>query len=300
LLKNLKPKVILTFNHNLAVLLVIIRFFLRKHFYIISRNINILSEIEKEQTSFWRKQVFPFITKIFYKKVNCVIAQCDGMKDYLINNYGFAEKKVIKINNPINYKIELFLKNNIIDGGYDTNNYILCLGRLESQKAFHYAIEAFSKIVIEYPSLRLKIVGKGSLEDTLRQLTITLKVNQKVDFEGYQSDIIPYYTHARLTVLTSLYEGFPNVLIDSIALGTPVVAFDCLSGPGEIIQDGINGYLVRYKDNKHLIECLRIALNREWDSEKVRSTSNRYSSEKIINEYINILTREPVPKPLNK
>jgi glycosyltransferase involved in cell wall biosynthesis len=287
-IKNTRPRTILTFNYQLAILLVVIRFILRQRFYIISRSINTLSEIEKYEVSFWYKRLVPFITNLFYKRVDCVIAQSAGMKADLVENYGFSEDKVIKISNPVNHKIELFLKKNVMDGKRD--DYILCVGRLDKQKAFHYVIEAFSLISADYPLLRLKIVGQGGLEDTLRQLTYTLNIHQKVDFEGYQSDIISYYTHARLTVLTSLFEGFPNVLIESITLGTPVVAFDCPSGPREIIQNGINGYLVQYKDVIHLTECLRISLNREWNGENIRFTSRQYDSNKIINEYISILT----------
>ena len=119
---------------------------------------------------------------------------------------------------------------------------------MEKEKAFHHAIKAFAKLSNEFPKLRLKIVGKGSLEKKLKQIAKDYKVDDRVDFEGFQKNLIPYYIHAKATVLTSLFEGFPNVLIESIFLNTPVVAFDCNSGPGEIIKDGINGYLVKYQD----------------------------------------------------
>jgi len=65
-----------------------------------------------------------------------------------------------------------------------------------------------------------------------------------VGFEGFKKDMIPYYLSAKATVLTPLYEGFPNVLVESITLGTPAIAFNCPSRPSEIIVDGINGFLV--------------------------------------------------------
>jgi glycosyltransferase involved in cell wall biosynthesis len=171
----------------------------------------------------------------------------------------------------------------------DKENYILCIGRLVPVKAFNYAIEAFARIIVDNPFLRLKILGQGILEKELKQQTKDLNISDKVDFEGYHKDIIPYYLHARLTVLTSLYEGFGCVLNEPIALGTPVVAFDCSGGPKEVIQSGVNGYLVRYKDVDHLTECIKLALNRQWDTKTIRATAGRFSSERIIDEYARVL-----------
>ena len=78
------------------------------------------------------------------------------------------------------------------------------------QKAFHFAIEAFAGVVNKFPDLRLKIVGKGSLEKDLRQTSFDHHVADKVDFEGLQKDIIPYYLNAKGTLLTSIYEGYPK------------------------------------------------------------------------------------------
>ena len=124
----------------------------------------------------------------------------------------------------------------------------MCIGRLEKIKGFHHAIKAFAGIVNKYPYLRLKIVGKGSEEQKLKEIAASYSVDDKIDFEGFKKEIIPYYLHARVTILPSLYEGYPNVLIESISMNTPVIAFDCPSGPNEIIIDGRNGYLVKNQD----------------------------------------------------
>lgn len=94
-----------------------------------------------------------------------------------------------------------------------------------------------------------------------------------------------YYSNAKVTVLTSLYEGFPNVLIEFIALGTPVVSFDCESGPSEIILDGKNGYLVKYLDIEEFTQKLDLALKTNWDAKAIINSSKRYSKEIIVNKY---------------
>ena len=284
-----KPERVLVFNYKLAVMLVIIRFILRMRFRIISRNINILSIKKKEEKSFLHKYIIHSIVSALYKHVDLVIAQSQGMKEDLLTHYGISEKKINVINNPIQFRIETFLLNNE-SLPKNIDNYILCAGRLEPQKAFNYAVEAFAQVANDYPGLRLKFFGDGILKTGLKKQAFDLNLANRVDFEGYCQDIIPHYVHARLTVLTSLYEGLPNVLIESIALGTPVVSFDCPSGPSEIIQDGVNGYLARYLDVDHLTECIRLALDRQWDTEAVRASANRFSSSKIIDEYARVLS----------
>jgi glycosyltransferase involved in cell wall biosynthesis len=283
-----RPSKILVFDHQLAVLLVIIRFFSRMRFIIIARNITNLSGARKKEKSFWHKNIVHGLTYFLYKKVNAVIAQSHGMKSDLILNYGLSNSDVAVIHNPIPEPIALFLQNN--QELYAKKNYLLCIGRLEKVKAFHYVIDAFAEICRDYPDLRLKFLGNGSLKEQLRQQAERLGLDKRIDFEGHQQEVIPYYIHANLTILTSLYEGFPNVLVESIALGTPIVAFDCQSGPAEIIQEGINGYLVRYQDTAHLAACLRNALGRQWDPAVVRSTAERFSASKIVAEYIPILS----------
>ena len=88
----------------------------------------------------------------------------------------------------------------------------------------------------------------------------------------FQKNIIPYYLYAKATILTSFYEGYPNVLIESIALGTPVVSFDCKSGPSEIIQNNKNGYLVRYLDVEDLKDKISQILITNFNREDVINT----------------------------
>jgi glycosyltransferase involved in cell wall biosynthesis len=164
------------------------------------------------------------------------------------------------------------------------------VGSLEKQKAFHYAIEAFATIANDFPKLRLKILGQGSLEQELKQKVIDYNLTGRVDFEGFQKDIIPYYLYARATVLTSIYEGFPNTLVESITLGTPVVSFDCPSGPREIIKEGINGYLVKYKDTVDLKKKLLTVIKNEFSVEKMSSTVESFKLNKINKHYEKILS----------
>jgi len=285
---RIEPNKVLVFNQQLAVLLILIKYMTFLRFKIIARNINTLSEAQKNQKSFWHKYIVHFIVKFLYNKVDKIIAQSIGMKNDLCANFGFKSKQVIVVNNPLNQEIERFDTNNF--KLVEKQDYILCVGRLEKQKAFHYAIKAFAKISLDFPLLRLKIIGIGTLEKELRKLSEDLNIAEKIDFEGFQRNVIPYYLYAKATMLTSLYEGFPNVLIESIALGTPVVAFDCPSGPKEIIEDGINGYLVEYLNEEESVAKLKKVLMTNFNLEKLKATINKYNQENIISKYIGILS----------
>ncbi|OHB65244.1 MAG: hypothetical protein A2168_08235 [Planctomycetes bacterium RBG_13_50_24] len=288
-LKNSRPTKILVFNYELAILLVILKKILSLQLKIFSRNINTLSQKIADQKSIWHKHIVDILVKLFYRKVDKLIAQSQGMKKDLVKNYAIDEARISVIPNPLSSRIEK------VAWKLDFNNvekedYLLCVGRLESAKAFHYAIEAFSIVAKHHPTIRLKIVGQGSLENALKDRAQVLGVAGRVDFEGFQNDMVSYYLHARATVLTSLYEGLPNVLIESIALGTPVVAFDCPSGPSEIIVDGENGFLVEHLNVKALADRLiEVVNNNPFDQDTVRVSACKFKSDRIFTQYERVL-----------
>lgn len=293
LFKN-KIKSCLVFNHELAVALIILRIFFRLDIKIISRNISVLSlKIKQfEKKGIWERYVVRPLITYFYKKIDHVVNQCHSMRDDLIEVYPQLNNNSSVIYNPISAHFEDYINKNDLTQ-IEKKNYLLCVGRLEEVKAFHYAIEGFAGIANKFPNLRLKIVGKGSLKNDLKQKAIDHGVACRVDFEGYQKDVIPYYLHAKATILTSLYEGYPNVLLESLVMNTPVIAFNCPGGTSEIIQDGVNGYLVKYKDIHDLKKKLSILLLNKYnnkvfiDSIKKNKIENVFKHyEELINSFI--------------
>lgn len=284
-----KPKTVLVFNYELAVMLVMLRSVFRFKTNIIARNINTFSNQVGAGEGLWAKVIVKKLVETLYCKVDYVINQCKAMREDLIALYPQLAEKSSVIYNPVAKHIEDYPRLHDLSQ-VEKQDYLLCVGRLEKQKAFHYAIEGFAGVANEFPNFRLKIVGQGSLEDSLKQSAIDFGVADRVDFEGFQKDMIPYYLHAKATVLTSLYEGFPNVLVESISLGTPVVAFDCQSGPNEIVFEGINGFLVGYKSLNNLENALRKTLNSKFYLKKITESADRFRTSKILTEYEKVLT----------
>lgn len=279
-----KPRKILIFNYELTVITIIIKRLLGIEIKIISRNRNTMSHVQNRPGSFWVKFIVNPLVKYFYGSADHIINQCYDMRDDLLTIYPKITNKTSVIYNPINSIIEKHSKT-INFCSLSSQDYILCVGRLERQKAFHFAIEGFARLAQEFSSIRLKIVGAGVLEEELKEFANNYGVRERVDFEGFKKNIIPYYLGAKVTLLTSLYEGFPNVLVESISLGKPVVAFDCQSGPREIVLDSINGYLVQYKNIEDLAEKLKISIKTKWDHVAVAESAERFSTENIIKAY---------------
>ena len=267
-----KIKKILIFNYELSVVLVILRILFKIKITILSRSISTFSAkmLQYQKLSLWDRFVVAPLIKYFYHKVDFVITQSNGMREDLILVYSNLKNKSNVIFNPIPVQLLEYANQNNLSK-IKKKDYLLCIGRLEKIKGFHFAIEAFASIVEKYPYLRLKIVGKGSQEKYLKKLAADHSIENKIDFEGFSKDIISYYLHARVTILPSLYEGYPNVLIESITMNTPVIAFDCPSGPNEIIIDGVNGYLVK---NQDINDLKRKMLNFPYDKFNYENLAN--------------------------
>lgn len=286
-LKNYRPQKILVFNHELAVVLVVLRKLIHYNFYLIARNINTLSENIKFEQSIWHKYFKDIMIRKLYNKVDKIIAQSAGMKNDLLKYYNFNENKIIIINNPLPSEFSLILKKTPIRS--HKNKELLFVGRIEKQKGLKYLLDAMSIVIKNEPQVVLRILGEGSLKNKLINYASSINISDHVIFDTFKKEIIPYYQNARLTVLPSLFEGFPNVLVESIACGTPVIAFDCKSGPSEIIQDGVNGFLVEYLNTKQLAEKIIDGINHEWNYYQIQSTALQYETENILTKYMDVI-----------
>lgn len=288
-----RPGKIIIFNYELTVPIILLRILFRFKYKIIARNINTISaaRMQAKKERLWQRYISSNLVSFFYSNVDHVINQCNAMEKDLLKIYPKLTGKTSVIYNPIAQHIEEYSSSNNLRY-VEKEDYFLCVGRLEEQKAFHYAIEAFSIILKTYPNYRLKIVGQGSLEISLKQLSINLGIDDRVDFEGFQKNTIPYYLHARATLLTSLFEGFPNVLIESIALGTPVIAFDCPSGPSEIIKQGVNGYLVEKNNQEDFVAKVHQVLTDGFENSELLKTVNFTQSCQVVKQWEELLTSE--------
>lgn len=137
-------------------------------------------------------------------------------------------------------------------------NYIVTVGRLSKQKNHQLLIRAFSEFSKEYSDYQLQIHGKGEEHENLEMIIQQLGMQEKVFLLGTSDTVLKEISHAKMFVLTSDYEGMPNVLAEAMAIGLPCVSTDCLGGgAAALINNGVNGLLVPVGDIEKLILAMK-------------------------------------------
>ncbi len=162
---------------------------------------------------------------------------------------------------------------------------VIGMGGLRKAKDFPTLLRAFALVNRERP-VRLIILGQGRLREKLLKLGRSLGIEARIDLPGFVENPYGYLAHADLFVLSSLWEGSPNVLTEALAMGTPVVATDCPSGPREILQDGRYGRLVPCADPKALAQAMLETLHAPPDPSFLKQAVVRYTLSSSSREHL--------------
>ena len=146
---------------------------------------------------------------------------------------------------------------------------------------------------------KLIIVGGDALNQhnmsKLEKLVETLGAKNKIELAGNQKNVESYYKRSKLFAFTSSSEGFPNVVGEALSFGLPVVSFDCVAGPSDMIEDGINGYLVDlfdYKDfSEKLFRLMKDEELRNTIAGKAPLTISKFKKDVIARQYFDFITK---------
>lgn len=165
---------------------------------------------------------------------------------------------------------------------------IINVGSFKAQKNQSLLIRAFAKIV-HIIDVELVILGDGPLKEDLEALVQELNLSNYVIFPGFKKDVTAEYIKSDLFVLSSHYEGFGNVIVEAMSVGTPVISTDCKSGPREILCDGKYGKLVPVGDVDALAQAMLQSLQEEHDIESLKMRAADFSVDKIAAQYLDII-----------
>ncbi|WP_418501167.1 glycosyltransferase [Flagellimonas sp.] len=179
---------------------------------------------------------YKFFYHLGYSKVNLLICQTDIMRDQLVKALPFLESKAHTISNPINLS-EMTAMSRKEFNSILPDQFVVTAGRLMPIKGFDYLIKSFASLKNEFPSLKLVILGDGNLENDLKELASSLYISRDVVFAGYVQNVYPYFNKAKLCVVSSILEGFPNVLLQMMSQNTNVVSTLCAGNIDSI--DGV-------------------------------------------------------------
>ena len=171
---------------------------------------------------------------------------------------------------------------------------ILTLGRLTHQKGFDLLIEAWAQVCQANGDWILRIVGSGEDEGALKEQAKRLEILDRIDFIPANKEIEQYYKTSSFYCLSSRFEGLPMVLLEAQAFGLPIVAFDCDTGPAEVIDHDTNGLLVKAGDTMQLAHSLLTMINisntkYEKMSANTIKNSQNFSIESITKTWLSVI-----------
>jgi glycosyltransferase involved in cell wall biosynthesis len=183
-----------------------------------------------------------------YPKATGVICQTEVAKRIYVEM--FQHTNITVIGNPI--------REIVSNSTIKKENIVLSVGRLINTKHHDELIRIFSKI--DAPEWKLTIVGDDALKqknkEKLERLIQELGLQERVTLAGKRSDVEDFYQRAKIFAFTSSSEGFPNVIGEAMSAGLPVVAYDCVAGPNDLVQHNSTGYLIKLHDQTGFKEAL--------------------------------------------
>ncbi len=221
--------------------------------------------------------------------VDRLVCQCQDMREEFVGTWGFPADRVTVIHNPVDVDRVRTLAAEHTDDVVQPGGHIqlVAAGRLVPQKGFDLLLDALGRTPDRY---HLTIFGDGPEREALARHASDLGLSARVRFVPYTPNPYPHMSRADAVVLSSLHEGFPNVLLEAGACGTPALAFRCPGGIDEILIEGETGFLVDPGDVDGLAGAIAGERYLAMDSVRIEaSIRDRFAPEVIVPMYEDLL-----------
>lgn len=246
--------------------------------------------ISWEHYNFYQHPVVPYrkyTRRMAARWADAIVTLTEEDKGYYTSN--------LKVKCPIQciYNPVIWKENT---GSYDSNSkIILSAGRLTYQKGFDILIDVASLFLKDYPDWKWIVLGEGEEREMLEKKTKEKGLGKQLLFQGNVDNIDEYYAKAAMFVMTSRFEGLPMTLLETKPYKLPIVSFDCKTGPKELVQDGVNGYLIPEGKNERMANTIRKLMEnqnvRKIFSENAIIDMERFDLEIIIEKWRHLLTK---------
>jgi glycosyltransferase involved in cell wall biosynthesis len=252
---------------------------------------NLSQEFQKLSRGKVKRKLTPQLVRWFFPWADAIVPVSAGVAEDLVSAFGLPKERIQVIHNPIVTSALLERSTRPVDHPWFAPGeppVVLGVGRLTQQKDFPTLIRAFALVKQSCPA-RLVILGEGEERPHLEALVRELGVGEDVALPGFADNPYAYMAGASAFVLSSVWEGLPTVLVEAMAVGTPVVSTDCPSGPIEILENGQYGPLVASGDVRGLADAIVNTLDRPPDTEMLRGRAAEFSAEASAVQYLNVL-----------
>ena len=256
----------------------------------------------------WYERHLPPLSRRLYQQAAAIVAVSRGVTENLARRTGLPRERIITIYNAVvTPDLEEKAREPLDHSWFAPNSppVILSVGRLGKAKDFLTLIRALAEVKQSRPA-HLIILGEAAnpkrsakRQAELYRLAEELGVRDDVRLEGYVANPFPYMRHAAVFALSSLYEGFGNVLVEAMACGCPVVSTDCRSGPAEILDHGTYGPLVPVGDHRALAEAILQVIDSPPDAQQLRVRARVFSVDRAVDRLHHLIQEVASrPKPM--
>jgi glycosyltransferase involved in cell wall biosynthesis len=272
--RQVRPQTILSTVVYLNVMLVLAKPFLPKGVRLLLREATTPSAFvagDAQHPRLWK-----WFYRHLYRRADKIVCLSDSMLRDMVENFGIPQEKVVRIYNPVDIGKVRKLARAQANPFQGPGPHLVVAGRLRREKGVDVLLDAMPAVVRRFPDVRLAILGEGPQEAELKEQAVKLKLMENVDFLGFQANPWPYLGNADLFVLPSRFEGMPNALLEALALGTPVVATDCVGAIREIRESNEQMVLVQPEAPGALADGIVAALNKPKDSRGSPEQSARH------------------------
>ena len=244
----------------------------------IGREVNVISKLAEVQHI--KATLPPWLNKYLMHKLDVMVCQSIDMAEDIKQLSNFPEDKIAIINNPISDKYQL--KTKLRDKSEPVK--LITVGSLSGRKGHLRILEVLKDLKIPFS---YTIVGNGELKDEIFSVIKQYGLADKVTHIPFSNEVSTLLQQHDIFLLGSFVEGFPNVLLESCAVGTPVVAFNAPGGINEIIIEDVNGFIA--EDQNEYLDKITVSANKDWNIQEVRNAVvSRYNETKIIADYENL------------
>lgn len=240
---------------------------------------------------------YPRLIRELYPSADAIIAVSRGVAHDLAVTAGLPETRIVAIPNGLDVDAVTASSEKAVESSWlqsKKSPVVLGVGRLHRQKGFVTLLRAFAE-VRRRRDARLVILGEGPERGTLEKTARELGIADDVHMPGFATNPAAWMKRAAVFVLSSGWEGFPNVLLEALAAGCPVVSTDCPSGPCEVLADGEYGRLVPVGDHAAMADAIVETLASPPPAARLRARAGEFSLATTVAGYRRVLEAGPAP-----